>query len=363
MRTEPPSPARGRVADRCRRFQSDSPPGGSTDDIVIAMEPETWIVADLGGTNIRLAIAAETGVIKKTAITRSWEEASSLALALKSFLDETGIDPSRVSRLVVAFAGPAIPVDGQYRFTNVPIAFTRAELKAVLPGARTTIVNDFAAQAYCLMNLKPHDVEALQPFDGTWPEGNRVIYGPGTGLGVAQLVMDSGKPLAIAGEGGNVAFAPPTDELARLRHRIVDEVARRRPENPDTTMKPRQEDVLSGPGLENLHFALHGKRQSAEQISDLAHAGAAEAVDTFTHFFDSLAGMGADLALTCLPQGGIFISGGMTRRNLKLLDRYRFRRIFEARWRYREILTGIPVFVLTRDNSGLEGAAIIASMP
>ena len=72
-------------------------------------------------------------------------------------------------------------------------------------------MNDFAAQAYCLLALKPGDVKPLQAFDGDWPPGNRVIYGPGTGLGVAQLILEGGSPRVVAGEGGNVAFGPSTE--------------------------------------------------------------------------------------------------------------------------------------------------------
>ncbi len=322
----------------------------------------SWIVADVGGSNIRVACADTSGIVLDSVVSLNWEATPTLSAALRVFLKDNSVDPGAVSQLVIAFAGPAIPVDGHYRFTNVPVSFTRDELAAVVPGARITVMNDFAAQAYCLLGLKPDDVEPLQAFDGRWPPGNRVIYGPGTGLGVAQLVLDGGPPCVIAGEGGNVAFGPPTEDLARLRDRIVGEVQRRRPENPDPTMKPRQEDILSGNGLENLHFALFDERLTAEEISDRAHSGDDRAKTTFSHFFDSLAGMGADLALTGLPTGGIFISGGMTRRNLDLLDPVRFREVFEARWRYQELLAMIPIFVLIRDSSGLEGAAAYAAM-
>lgn len=322
----------------------------------------SWVVADVGGSNIRFACADSFGIVQDSIASLNWKTTPTLSTALRAFLQDGSVDPGTVSQLVIAFAGPAIPVEGYYRFTNVPVSFTREELAAVVPGAKITIMNDFAAQAYCLLALKPGDVKPLQAFDGNWPPGNRVIYGPGTGLGVAQLILEGGSPRVVAGEGGNVAFGPSTEDLARLRDRIAGEVERRRPENPDPTMKPRQEDILSGNGLENLHFALFDERLAAEEISDKAHAGENRAKRTFSHFFDALAGMGADLALTGLPTGGIFISGGMTRRNLALLDPVRFREIFEARWCYQEILAMIPVFVLTRDSSGLEGAAAYAAM-
>ena len=322
----------------------------------------SWVVADVGGSNIRFACADTSGIVQDSIGSLNWKSTPTLSTALRVFLRDSSVDPRTVSQLVIAFAGPAIPVEGFYQFTNIPVSFTREELAAVVPGAKITIMNDFAAQAYCLLALKPGDVKPLQAFDGNWPPGNRVIYGPGTGLGVAQLILEGGSPRVVAGEGGNVAFGPSTEDLARLRDRVVGEVERRRPENPDPTMKPRQEDILSGNGLENLHFALFDERLTAEEISERAHAGESRAKRTFSHFFDALAGMGADLALTGLPTGGIFISGGMTRRNLALLDPVRFREIFEARWRYQEILAMIPVFVLTRDSSGLEGAAAYAAM-
>ncbi len=322
----------------------------------------SWIVADVGGSNIRFACADASGVVDDSIASLSWKATPTLSEALSVYFRDHDIDATLVSKLVIAFAGPAIPIDGHFRFTNVPVSFSQEELATVVPGAEVTIMNDFAAQAYCLLGLEPEDVAPLQDFDGRWPHGNRVIFGPGTGLGVAQLILEGSKPTVVAGEGGNVSFAPPTDELAQLRDRIITEVQRRRPESPDPTMKPRQEDILSGNGLENLHFALHGERRSAEEISTEAHSGDKKAKKTISMFFDLLAGMGADLALTGLPRGGLFISGGMTRRNLDLLDKQRFREIFEARWRYQEILATIPIFVLIKDSSGLEGAAEFAAM-
>jgi len=81
------------------------------------------------------------------------------------------------------------------------------------------------------------------------------------------------------------------------------------------------------------------------------------AVDLFASVLGALLG---NLALTVLATGGVFIAGGIAPRLLTLLPRTPLRASFEAKGRFQQALTRIPLFVITNRELGLLGAAALA---
>ena len=73
---------------------------------------------------------------------------------------------------------------------------------------------------------------------------SRALVGPGTGLGVANLIKTPQHWQPICGEGGHVSFAPLNDFEVELRNTIL-----------KTANKNHVsiEDVVSGPGLVNIY--------------------------------------------------------------------------------------------------------------
>ena len=71
------------------------------------------------------------------------------------------------------------------------------------------------------------------------------VIGPGTGLGVAQLVRRAGSYEVIETEGGHVDFAPLDETEDRILELLRREYGR-----------VSVERLLAGNGLDNLHWAL-----------------------------------------------------------------------------------------------------------
>jgi len=146
------------------------------------------------------------------------------------------------------------------------------------------------------------------------------VLGPGTGLGVACLVADNGKPAVVASEGGHATLAGTCKRedaiINHLRARF-DHVSAER--------------ALSGPGLENLFTAiavLDGKRVSplsAPRITDRALAGecrvCSETLKIFCAFLGSFAG---NVALTFRATGGVYIAGGISPRIVEFIGALSF---------------------------------------
>lgn len=119
---------------------------------------------------------------------------------------------------VVAIAGPV---------NNNSILMSNVQKWGLLDGPklashlkinRFVFLNDFEANAYGLMTLKDKDIIKLNGLDPINYQ-NKLIIGPGTGLGTCSLVAvpninGNNKDFVVPGEGGHIGFAPSNDEQA-----------------------------------------------------------------------------------------------------------------------------------------------------
>jgi len=78
------------------------------------------------------------------------------------------------------------------------------------------------------------------------------------------------------------------------------------------------------------------------------------ALDTFCESMGAAAG---NLALTLGAKGGIYIAGGVVPRFREFFVNSGFREKFEDKGRFASYLEPIPVYLVTRNNLGLLGAA------
>src|SRR5262245_48934328 len=137
----------------------------------------TALVADIGGTNARLAVAdLDTLRITGAASFRGAEFPSLHAVA-GAYL---GGIAERPPAAAVAVAAPV--VGRRVSLTNSPWSFEHEELRAVLGVDRLLVLNDFEALAHVLPHLERCDLHQIG--GGTHVErGHTTVLGPGTGLG------------------------------------------------------------------------------------------------------------------------------------------------------------------------------------
>src|SRR5262247_781604 len=180
-------------------------------------EPATPLVllADIGGTNSRFALAGSDGRPTRMLIIEN-DSVPSLEGAISRYLAETGACPSAA---VLAIAGPL--ESEEVALTNRAWRFRPGELARRFGFAKLRLVNDFEAIAWALTRVTEQDAHPLGPLLPARP-GVRAVLGPGTGLGVAALVPLDGRWHVLASEGGHASFGPQTpDELeifAQLLH-------------------------------------------------------------------------------------------------------------------------------------------------
>jgi glucokinase len=306
------------------------------------LRPMRWLVADIGGTNTRCAIARPGGTVERVEAFRN-RDFPALDRLLASYLG-TLPPAERPSEAVIAIAAP-IRGD-EVRMVNINWTFSVTDLAHTLSLDRVTPLNDFAAQACALPVLGPGDLLKAgggQPVDGA----PKVVLGPGTGLGTAGLVRIGERWHAITGEGGHVTMAPSDEREARIlalgRERFGHCSAER---------------VISGAGLAFLYEALNGGPALApDEVGARIEAGEPAALDALDVCFQMLGTVASNLALTFGAFGGVYIGGGITPRYPAQFLASGFRQRFEDKGRYRALMADIPTWVITADQPALRGLA------
>lgn len=313
----------------------------------VGKAPRKALVADIGGTNARLAIAdLDTLQLSGSASFRCAEFPSPHALAA-AYLDGVAERP------VAAAVAVAAPVVGdRVQLTNSPWSFGADELRTAIGFDMLLVLNDFEALAHVLPQLMPNDLHQIG--GGTPVErATKVVLGPGTGLGVASLAWSPAGWVAMASEGGHASFAVEDAREFAMLERLV--AGRER---------LSVERVVSGPGLADIYRVLtelQGRSAPPLQAADVvqrALAGgdimAREALDRFAIWLGRFAG---DAALFLGARGGVYLGGGIAPRMVEVLSGGAFRRAFEAKGRMASYLAPVPVYAIVARDAALKGAA------
>jgi glucokinase len=275
-------------------------------------------------------------------------EHASLQTAFETFAEGAGRPLPGVAALAVA-----APVEGELlKLTNNPWVIRPALVAERMGLDAALLVNDFAAVAHAVSVCGPQDFAALAGPDAPLPAAGVVsVIGPGTGLGVAALLL--GTPArVIATEGGHIDFAP----LDSLEDMVLTQLRAR-------FRRVSVERIVSGPGLQNIHAALaaiEGRAVAPRDDKALWEAAleggdslAEAALDRWCLALGSVVG---DLALA---QGAdaVVLAGGMLPRVQHLLPTSGFHARFTAKGRFEQRMAGIPILQITHPEPGLLGAA------
>jgi glucokinase len=310
-------------------------------------------VADIGGTNARFAFAEIDSVGVRTLsdpVTLKTDAYPGLPEAWEAFAQVAG--RPLPNALAIAFAGP---VGGEtLKLTNSEWVIQRALLADALGIERFIIVNDFGAVAQAVANLGEENFRQLCGPDCPLPDDGVIsVVGPGTGLGVAQLVRRGTDYEVIETEGGHVGFAPFDATEDRILQQLRDHFGR-----------VSVERLLAGDGLDNIHWALAGiEGHPAEKHDDdkILWARALDGSDSLAaaaldRFCLVLGGVAGDIALAH-GASAVVIAGGLGLKLADYLPGSGFGERFVAKGRFERRMADLPVKLITYPQPGLYGAA------
>lgn len=310
-------------------------------------EKITNLVADIGGTNIRIGQVIDNRTIENIEVFQC-RDFPSLADVFKHYLNNNDLDKQQLNVCLAI----ACPVEQDLVvMTNMPWQFSKAELKATLNLKNLLVINDYTAIAHAVPFLD--DSQKVQIGAGEIVPNRPIsICGPGTGLGVANVVPSESGWISLGGEGGHVDYAPIDEtEIAILRF-LMNKYAH-----------VSYEQLLSGLGIEQIYQALadhkgiEAKPLAAHEISAAAIDGSDELCQqSLNQFCKILGSFAGNLALTLSSFSGLYIAGGIVPRFIEFLKQSEFRTRFEEKGRLSPFTQNIPTFVITEAQPGLLGA-------
>ena len=286
------------------------------------------LVADIGGTNTRLAVLQDRQLPSEPRVFRNAEYPSFESI-LSEFAGFTGALPDRAA---FAVAGPVS--NNAVQMTNLGWMLNAMQLTEEFGFAECHLLNDFEALAWATLQFSQDEllqVGGAEPM----PAAARAILGPGTGLGVSGLVPGANGWAAIRGEGGHVALAGMTEQEAELVSHFVAQ---------DGFCSA--ETLISGAGLARIHAYTTGTPMAPEEITCLALEGDEAARESLEIFCKLLGTVAADLALTLGARGGVYLAGGILPTIGSHFEASGFRARFYSNPRMRAYLAAIPVYLV-----------------
>lgn len=312
------------------------------------------LVADIGGTNTRVALADGDKVRAESIRRYANAGFPNLEAVLTRYLAESGAP--KVSGVCVAAAGPVR--DGVASMTNLDWTITGAGLTAATGAAKTAILNDLQAQGHALGRIAPEHLREVIAGPSK-PGAAMLVVGLGTGMNAAPVHETPWGRVVAASECGHISMPVRTDEDHRLS-RFVAEVG------PHAHGFAGVEDVLAGRGLERIYaFAAREAGQDrtksgAEIMADVAAGDpvARHAAGLYIHLLGQELG---NLALIHLPFGGIYLIGGVARAMQPHFDAMNLTAHFRDKGRFAEFMASFSVRIVEDDYAALTGCAAYLS--
>jgi len=352
------------------------------------------VVADCGGTNSRLqlyAVAPEQALSLPPRRSRApgtlvYEAEFQNQVYIKvgktfthifqDFLTAANHADKCVTVASIAVAGPVS--NNAVEFTNNGWSISGKALEKTFGIARVFLMNDFVANGYGLLTLdekKPEELRVIQHAEAV-PGAPIACLGPGTGLGETYLTSTSGDDgyHAFPSEGGHSEFAPRNDLEFQLLKFLMQKFKEKH--------RVSVERVISGRGLANVYEFLcahpdhktevdNAVKAAFDAAGDLKgkvvadHYGKDALCTTAMKIFITAFGAEAGVCgLKWLPFGGLYLAGGLTPKNIDLIDQKGsdscFLAAFRDKGRLSPQLLKIPVYAVMDQALGQRGAHFMA---
>lgn len=309
----------------------------------------TILVADVGGTNTRVALCPQDSAKPEAVQKFRNSEFASLSDVLSHYL--AAQDNAPCSAACVAVAGPV--TNGVGRMTNLDWAMDADTLTQATGASVGYVINDLEAQGHAIDHVETRRILGNAPKAD--PDAARLVVGMGTGFNAAPVhTTGSHNCHVVPSECGHIGL-PVWDATS---FGLSQDIASRHG-------FASIEEALSGRGLMCVHRYV---AQSPEDI--LPDTGAVIAAmakgdtavarhtaDLFCQLFGRVIG---DQALIHLPWGGIYVIGGLASAMSPFFENHGFSAGFFDKGRFSEFMKGFNIDIIDDDFSALTGCAAYA---
>jgi glucokinase len=302
------------------------------------------LVADIGGTNTRVALARGAQVDAGSVRRFRNSQYPGLGPVIAAYLAETGVSRDDITGACAAGAGPVR--DGAVELTNLDWRIDRDALGEALTAGKVAVLNDLQAQGHAIGNIAPENLTQVLPQPPHSPNAAKLVIGIGTGFNACPVFDTEAGRFVPPSEAGHVSLPASVPELLPLLAGLDDGHGH-----------ASVEEVLSGRGVSKLHAALHGDTRAPDAILAAMDEGEPVAMETGRLFVRMMGVIAGDLALSHLPFGGIYLVGGVTRHFMPWLGPFGFAEAFRDKGRFSGFMEQFGVQVVTDDYAALTGCA------
>jgi glucokinase len=303
------------------------------------------LVADIGGTNTRVALARGATLLHETISLYKNNDFNCLELILQVYLAQKN---TIVHAVCIAAAGPV--AQDVALMTNLDWRIEAANVARATGARHVALLNDLQAQGHALGRI---DSALLLPIlspkiSTSGDKSTKLVVGIGTGFNAAPVHHVKAGRLVVASECGHVNLPLSSTEdydfvkFLQKNHSFLG-----------------VEEVLSGRGLEHLYIYTSQQanpKAGSEIMRLIGQDPTCEmAARLFMRFLGAAVG---NLALTHLPFGGIYLCGGVARAFAPYFEPLGFEAAFSEKGRFAPFMAQFSVSLVTDDFAALTGSAV-----
>jgi glucokinase len=313
------------------------------------MKAKKILTADIGGTNSRFGYFEAVGNGRLTLVKSKWfrtEDADSFS-RLIAMVNESDfpLKPYDADMCIFAVAGPVekgVYSDPPLIPWDIDIASSEKDYGI----RRCVLINDFVAQAFATRSPAGDSAQEILPGNIS-PDATVAVIGAGTGLGKAALIPDGTSAyFVVPSEGGHAGFPFVSDPELKFQKFVMKELGEE---------YLTGNHIVSGMGLSLIHQFLTGEKLEPKDVM----AKCTSASETLAWAARFYARACRDYALDVLSLGGMYVAGGVAAKLPVMLTHKDFGEEFRGSSTMSRILAQIPVFLITDEESGLWGAALL----
>jgi glucokinase len=331
------------------------------------MPEQQFLIADIGGTNIRLASCGSDPRQRHHEITYRLNPATKQPFTVEEALaDYLGHCPHPFAAACLGVAGRVSR--NQVELTNRPDVVRRKDIARSLSieEPRVLLVNDMPPHLAAVDKLLRSELIEIKRGTGD-PAGSRAILMPGTGVGTGGSVSVPGRGhLPFPSEGGHIDFAPrdeQQDQLLRFLRPLAVSL---------DVGTVSNEFVFAGEGIRRIYAFLQNPDATtidapkSEEITTAATTGNLPADDlrrrTTELYLKILGAAAANLAMMFTATGGVYLGGSICLSLRKFLGTKVFLDAFTNSGppAHGSFMEEVPVYLLDYKDTGLLGAGVLA---
>ena len=306
------------------------------------------LVADIGGTNSRVALAITSKNDKEITLKNINKFKNSnfnnFDEVIKRYLSIS--DESSINRMCIAAAG--IISDNTVEMSNLNWEITVPSLQKIINIDEVLMINDLQAQGYALDSMEPKDLEILiEGSHSTGPNDTKLVCGMGTGFNVAIAYQTAFGTFVPASEYGHARTTTANEKQKMVVEKLE-----------ENSSFISYENILAGSGLNRLDQILNQRKdRTPSDILLAAQEGDLKANEVGSQLAGFAGQAFGDFALMNMALGGVYLIGGGARANMPYLKEENFKQNFYNRGNFSEIMKKISVHLILDDYAALKGCA------